>query len=81
MANEDLSPGTILSNPKSKGAVIYTRVSTSDQHPETHLYDLRELAKQRRYEIVSLISLLLADRGKKWLLTWGVLSFCASYGP
>src|SRR5712692_10894026 len=36
----------------SKRAVIYTRVSTGDQHPETQLYDLRELAKQRRYEIV-----------------------------
>jgi DNA invertase Pin-like site-specific DNA recombinase len=36
----------------AKRAVIYTRVSTGDQHPETQLYDLRELAKQRRYEIV-----------------------------
>src|SRR5467141_370704 len=35
-----------------KRAVIYTRVSTGDQHAETQLYDLRELAKQRRYEIV-----------------------------
>src|SRR5260370_30155651 len=35
-----------------KRAVIYTRVSTGDQHQETQLYDLRELAKQRRYEIV-----------------------------
>src|ERR1700693_1784219 len=35
-----------------KRAVIYTRVSTGDQHTETQLYDLRELAKQRRYEIV-----------------------------
>jgi hypothetical protein len=35
-----------------KRAVVYTRVSTGDQHPETRLYDLRELAKQRRYEIV-----------------------------
>jgi DNA invertase Pin-like site-specific DNA recombinase len=36
----------------SKRAVVYARVSTGDQHPETQLYDLRELAKQRRYEIV-----------------------------
>jgi DNA invertase Pin-like site-specific DNA recombinase len=36
----------------AKRAAIYTRVSTGDQHPETQLYDLRELAKQRRYEIV-----------------------------
>ena len=28
------------------------RVSTADQHPETQLYDLREMAKQRGYEIV-----------------------------
>jgi DNA invertase Pin-like site-specific DNA recombinase len=35
-----------------KRAVIYTRISTGDQHAETQLYDLRELAKHRRYEIV-----------------------------
>lgn len=35
-----------------KRAVLYTRISTGDQHAETQLYDLRELAKQRRYEIV-----------------------------
>src|SRR6201982_2451775 len=35
-----------------KRAVIYTRISTGEQHAETQLYDLRELAKQRRYEIV-----------------------------
>src|SRR5712664_453393 len=44
----------IAANPGSlKRAAIYTRVSTGDQHPETQLYDLRELAKQRRYEIVN----------------------------
>ena len=36
----------------AKRAAIYTRVSCGDQHPETQLYDLRELAKQRRFEIV-----------------------------
>jgi DNA invertase Pin-like site-specific DNA recombinase len=36
----------------AKRAAIYTRVSCGDQHPQTQLYDLRELAKQRRYEIV-----------------------------
>jgi DNA invertase Pin-like site-specific DNA recombinase len=36
----------------TKRAVLYCRVSTADQHPETQLYDLRELAKQRGYEIV-----------------------------
>ncbi len=35
-----------------KKAAIYTRVSTADQHPETQLYDLREMAKQRGCEIV-----------------------------
>jgi DNA invertase Pin-like site-specific DNA recombinase len=36
----------------AKRAAIYTRVSCADQHPETQVYDLRELAKQRRFEIV-----------------------------
>jgi DNA invertase Pin-like site-specific DNA recombinase len=36
-----------------KRAAVYCRVSTSDQHPETQLYDLREMAKQWGYEIVS----------------------------
>jgi DNA invertase Pin-like site-specific DNA recombinase len=36
----------------AKRAVIYTRVSSADQHPETQLYDLREMARQRGYEIV-----------------------------
>jgi DNA invertase Pin-like site-specific DNA recombinase len=35
-----------------KRVAIYCRVSTSDQHAETQLLDLRELAKQRSYEIV-----------------------------
>lgn len=33
-------------------AVLYMRVSTVDQHPETQLYDLRQMAAQRGYEIV-----------------------------
>jgi DNA invertase Pin-like site-specific DNA recombinase len=36
----------------TKRAALYCRVSTADQHPETQLYDLREMAKQRGYEIV-----------------------------
>src|SRR5579863_9224007 len=36
----------------NKRAVLYCRVSTADQHPETQLYDLRNLAKQRGLEIV-----------------------------
>jgi DNA invertase Pin-like site-specific DNA recombinase len=35
-----------------KRAALYLRVSTLDQHPETQLYDLRQLASQRGYEIV-----------------------------
>jgi DNA invertase Pin-like site-specific DNA recombinase len=33
-------------------AILYMRVSTVDQHPETQLHDLRQLAQQRGYEIV-----------------------------
>jgi DNA invertase Pin-like site-specific DNA recombinase len=42
-----------------KKAAIYVRVSTSDQHVESQLYDLRELAAQKGYEIVH----EYADRG------------------
>jgi DNA invertase Pin-like site-specific DNA recombinase len=35
-----------------KRAVLYMRVSTLDQHPETQLQDLRQMAAQRGYEIV-----------------------------
>jgi DNA invertase Pin-like site-specific DNA recombinase len=52
MATQNLSPGAIPTKPKQKRAAIYARVSTGDQHPETQLYDLREMAKQRGYEIV-----------------------------
>jgi DNA invertase Pin-like site-specific DNA recombinase len=34
-----------------KRAALYLRVSTVDQHPETQVYDLREMAAQRGYEI------------------------------
>ena len=33
-------------------AVLYMRVSSVDQHPETQLHDLRQMATQRGYEIV-----------------------------
>ena len=36
-----------------KRAAIYARVSTGDQHVETQLLDLRELAKQRGFELVN----------------------------
>jgi len=35
-----------------KRAAIYLRVSTLDQHPETQLYDLRNLASQRGFAVV-----------------------------
>jgi DNA invertase Pin-like site-specific DNA recombinase len=34
-----------------KRAAIYARVSTGEQHLETQLLDLREMAKQRGYEV------------------------------
>ena len=33
-------------------AALYLRVSSIDQHPETQLHDLRQMAAQRGYEIV-----------------------------
>ena len=36
-----------------KRAALYMRVSTLDQHPETQLHDLRQMAVQRGYEIVN----------------------------
>jgi DNA invertase Pin-like site-specific DNA recombinase len=35
-----------------KRAVLYMRVSSVDQHPETQLHDLRAMAAQRGYEVV-----------------------------
>jgi DNA invertase Pin-like site-specific DNA recombinase len=35
-----------------KRAVLYIRVSSVDQHPETQVLDLRQMAAQRGYEIV-----------------------------
>ena len=52
MATEKLSPEVFPAKAKPKRAALYCRVSTADQHPETQLYDLREMAKQRGYEIV-----------------------------
>jgi DNA invertase Pin-like site-specific DNA recombinase len=34
-----------------KRAILYMRVSTIDQHPETQLHDLRQMAAQRGYQI------------------------------
>jgi len=38
---------------RMKRAALYLRVSTVDQHPETQLHDLRQMAVQRGYEIVA----------------------------
>ena len=35
-----------------KTAAVYVRVSTADQHVESQLYDLRELASRRSFEVV-----------------------------
>ena len=35
-----------------KRAVLYMRVSTVDQHPETQLHDLRQMAAQRGYHLI-----------------------------
>jgi DNA invertase Pin-like site-specific DNA recombinase len=35
-----------------KRAALYLRVSTLDQHPETQLHDLEQMAQQRSYEIM-----------------------------
>ena len=35
-----------------KRAALYMRVSTVDQHPETQVHDLRQMASQRGYEII-----------------------------
>jgi DNA invertase Pin-like site-specific DNA recombinase len=35
-----------------KRAALYLRVSTLDQHPETQLYDLRQLAEQRGLQVI-----------------------------
>lgn len=36
-----------------KRAALYLRVSTVDQHPETQLHDLHQMAAQRGYQIVA----------------------------
>jgi len=36
-----------------KRAALYMRVSSVDQHPETQLHDLHQMAAQRGYEIVN----------------------------
>jgi DNA invertase Pin-like site-specific DNA recombinase len=38
----------------TKRAAVYLRVSSLDQHPETQLYDLQQLASQRGYDVVKI---------------------------
>src|SRR5215469_12101838 len=52
MAIETVSLQVFPARAKSKRAAIYTRVSTADQHAETQLYDLREMARLRGYEVI-----------------------------
>ena len=59
MADQKLSPSCLpiktefpAKSGSAKRAAIYTRISTGDQHVGAQLYDLRELAKQRRFEII-----------------------------
>jgi DNA invertase Pin-like site-specific DNA recombinase len=52
MATEKLSSGALPTKAKPKRAALYCRVSTGDQHLETQLLDLREMAKERRSEVV-----------------------------
>ena len=48
---EEANP-EVVGEDNLKRAVLYSRISTGDQHLETQLLDLRELAKQRGFEIV-----------------------------
>src|ERR1700741_1857650 len=52
MATEKLSPGALPTKAKPKRVALYCRISTGEQHLETQLLDLREMAKLRGYEIV-----------------------------
>jgi DNA invertase Pin-like site-specific DNA recombinase len=59
MADQKLSPCRLSTKTENhtgaaspKRAALYARVSTGDQHPQTQLYDLRTLAKQRGFGIV-----------------------------
>jgi DNA invertase Pin-like site-specific DNA recombinase len=47
-----ISPNIQGGSEQMKKAAIYVRVSTPDQHVESQLYDLRELAAQRGFEVV-----------------------------
>src|ERR1035438_4774052 len=60
-----------------KRAALYMRVSTVDQHPESQVHDLRQMAAQRGYEIIQeytdRISGTKAKRpGLDQLMTWSM---------
>jgi DNA invertase Pin-like site-specific DNA recombinase len=53
LSNTELNfPNIQGGNQPMKRAALYVRVSTPDQHVESQLYDLRELAVQRGFEVV-----------------------------
>jgi DNA invertase Pin-like site-specific DNA recombinase len=47
-----LNSSVVTNQCKEKMAALYIRVSTPDQHVESQLYDLRQLAAQRGFEVV-----------------------------
>ena len=49
-----------------KRAALYMRVSTVDQHPETQLLDLRQMAAQRGYEIVAEVTDKISSTKARW---------------
>ena len=51
MATEKLSPEAFPAKAKPKRVALYCRVSTGDQHLETQVFDLREFARRRGFEI------------------------------
>jgi DNA invertase Pin-like site-specific DNA recombinase len=65
VATEKLSPGALLTKAKPKRVALYCRISTGDQHLETQLLDLREMAKQRGYEIVQEYSDIISGAKSK----------------
>ena len=72
MADKKLSPPcaptkTEIPNKSgsAKRAALYCRVSTADQHPESQLYDLREMARQRGYEIVNEYDQICGAKSKR----------------
>ena len=49
-----------------KRTALYLRVSTLDQHPETQLHDLRQLAQQRGLEIIVTYTDYLSSTKIRW---------------